>query len=326
MSNTLAQVLEQLSSDHQFTVIGDTDHRNLALRDKLAEKENFASLARSGVKHLFLEFPAQLNPLAQQLAQGEISRSDFVGELEDKFRPNFLITPEAQQHMRENTATLIETAKQHGITTHFVDPGNGVTALNRDFEERGNYLIKAMLDDKQKDNPADYKEIKGLLTDTFNTTAKGEQRIVALMTDWVQQLPPARLKEVTEGLPKLHDDSMEKRLDDRALADNIKAVAGNEKAAIFYGNEHGSYQGGLTDLLGSEKCSRILLLGARRELEDVIEPKIDRELEHRTLKGFYALEEGIYEPISLGGLEKTNLSQLSLPTEKTPTHKPPGLQ
>lgn len=324
MSNTLAQVLEQQSSNHQYMMIGDTDHRNLALRDKLAEEENFAALARSGVKHLFLELPMEFDPLAQQLSQGKISRAVFLDEMKEKYRPNFQGKPDDRQHLNENTATLIETARKYGITTHFSDPGNGSFELGIGIRQQGDYLIKAMMTDKQTSDPQVYNEVKGILTNTFNTTAKGEQRIVAVMSEWIQQMPPDKLVQVRAGMPEISDEALARRLDDRELAAHIKAVAKDEKAAIFYGHEHGNYVGGLTDLLGAEKCSRVLLLGAQRRLEDVMEPKVDQQLEHRALAGFYAIEEDVFKPVSLGQFGEISSPRPSL-AEKKPSQRPPQM-
>jgi hypothetical protein len=333
MGDALSEILKELCRDNQFVVVGDHDHAATALQQHFARRETFDAMSSAGVKHVFIEQPQVLAPLAQQLAEGSMTRDQFI----DKLNENRIKLHDTSKETDAAVADMILNAKAAGITVHFADPGTGIATILQRKEREGNQLLDVIHAEMAVTDPARLDEMKRLTSGSTEDLLRNAEQVKTLLKTWHDALPAARQEALRKKFDSIWsetpDGEIAARLDDTALAEFIRSKAGNEKSVVFYGSSHGAYSNDLDDMLGTDKTRRIIMAPDKesytphREIDGL-------SIDPNPAVGIYYLRENRFEPtpratpamIDLGGLSRSGglLDEKAIPSYDSTTKPLPA--
>lgn len=279
MGSQLAPLLREVSSQHQFTVIGDSDHSDARLPRALAQSENIKALVDSGVRHLFLERPQHMDSLLRRYESGEFT-DDHFRILLNSMTPSAQVglgaqsfSPQQAQEVALAMADLIIAAKENGIKVHFVDDsavGQKLDQLVDVTAKTERKIIDFALASMDHHQPAAAEQLRLKLANEGITHEFGNQIFAHLKSVMSPSQLNTYFDEAMSGVRMAQDDWAKARIDgDRELAQRILGLAGTEKATIFYGNAHGLHQDDLDNHLGD---ARRIVLASKIEALDLLHP------------------------------------------------------
>jgi hypothetical protein len=238
----------------QYIFFGDNNHSDTRIPDYFFGGDNIKNMVASGIKHVFLERPYQMQNLVDDLAAGKITVDQFVEEHHKKLPVGWLNEADAKQLAR-NLGNAIVKLDAAGVKTHFVDD---VTRLRNRLGPDG---LKPFAEMQKGVREYHAQHANGrpfifhsklVLAYTFNNLAK----------------KGAAAKADMQGLAKAGQVIMEERHNDTETAARIRAIAGGEKSAILYGAAHGFKENDLDNLLGRDKVVRVDLHGDKLVFSD----------------------------------------------------------
>jgi len=243
MSGTITNHIGKLARENQFTVIGDMDHSDPAVSKYVHGLEVMQALKDAGVKHVFVELPRELQHVADDLANGRITKDQYIKQMSKEMDLNFVADPKEVEKHHGRMADMIVFAKKNGMRVDFADDGTGTNAmvggpppspeLTKMIEESATAsLKKAGLPVTGK---ADQDVLKAVLSprsqeDFFNEIIK--------RMDALPEAQRSKIIEEVQGLNKHVKDGLTQRFDDRNLYDHVTSVSGGQKSAIIYGGHH----------------------------------------------------------------------------------------
>jgi hypothetical protein len=195
-------MIRMVAKNTDLIVLGDTHHNNADVRGIASKEDNMVALANAGVSDIFIEYNQDLQPLADDLAAGEISRDKFTVEF-DKHYHNVQGNEKGQ--VTSQVADMIQKGSELGIHIHFANPENGQEAirnLRKESERLDHDVLLAMWDETYEGKKIDFENRKNDIT----------RRVKAAAID---------------------------RFDDQQLAAFINQTA-KGKSVLIYGAGHGS--------------------------------------------------------------------------------------
>ena len=275
---TARQALEPLPIDadfsklvagpQQYTLLGDTYHPDLSIRSFASRDGTMAALEANGVKHLFIELPAALNvpgrkfqDIVDDLAGAAVrdpqsvaaARQKFIEQIRATDYTAFYLTPDQLESFYGITADMVVNAARHGIRVHCADVDQLLT------EHRSPVLVAYF--DKMNRAYQKYAEdhasdLEGLTPEQIRAKMQGfRDRFVGGYSKKYQQ-------EIVELLLKERFEA------DGQLAAFIRTIAGNDKSAVFYGDDHFMHPAALDDspglyalLGGADRVKMVAILG-----------------------------------------------------------------
>lgn len=204
--------------------IGDTSHTACATRYHLASRNLLKMMAESGVLHVCLEIPDELDEAIKQFQTGEMT--------EEEFRRNLAsLTPfnsgaVTKEDYVNGIVKTIQTASSLGMSVHAVDPGFWRIEKNLILE----YLSAP---ERQKTWPEDERRA---VYNLYKTVEKMEKSTDAfgLSFEGISSKTLNSLKQHIENINSLFNE----RFNDADLAQNILNATGGEKFAVIYGAGH----------------------------------------------------------------------------------------
>jgi len=242
-SGPLARALE---NPPQFIAIADTNHRDLSIPAAVASPTTIAVLAAAGTKHLFIERSASMQPLADAVAAGTLSRDDFITQMTNKYHLNFQKKPEEIRLAHSITFDMITNAKAKGIKVHYIDSQT--------------YAVRRTPEAIAWREAFDRYVIEQAKQDNINYAALNEKDKISYRINSFCKFLTGKPKEF---LQRLEQVVLNERLaSDGDIAANIKKIAGTDRAAIFYGGEHDRHQGvNFVSYLGEANVRKLALFG-----------------------------------------------------------------
>lgn len=234
----------EVAASNQFVSIGDTNHLDVDIHEIFSRNEMMESLASSGVKHVLLETPVEMQAVANMYINQAITRDEFMAIAEMFRRPVAHNDADRDAHAAYLARTL-DSAKENGIQVHFVDGDEGTIDpekldlhIDNEFPLMMNWL------EYVRENP-DYFEL---------SQQDRLQKYNEFLGSYVVNHP--EYFENYQSYRVYKPDNMtseEFRLSfDPHVAARIKDLVGEDKAAILYGNAHLNRQSGDIDAeLGS---------------------------------------------------------------------------
>lgn len=245
----------QLMAQNRYTLIGDTNHSDWGVRSYFFGDENVNNMAAAGVKHVFIEFPANAQYLVEDLAAGKITKEDFIKGATDEVAPLWW-TDQQTHDFYAQVADMVMNLNQHGIKFYFIDTGLK-NSMGPEEQQFFYDLAESLLDYMAENNP-DVKTMssKELMAHTFITVTTRS------FFD-----PSFREKMV-----RVHENMMKERLgtDNVIIADQIREKSNGEKSVILYGMAHVLRDNDLDELLGPDNTVTINLYGSRDTYADFI--------------------------------------------------------
>ncbi|MCB9990868.1 MAG: hypothetical protein H6867_05765 [Rhodospirillales bacterium] len=241
----------------QFTFFGDTNHSESRIRAYFFGDENAENLIDSGIKHVFIEYPDNMQFLVDDLASGLMSREKFIETMSLNIRPLWW-TSKQTDHYHGMMADMILKLSKNGVSFHFADPGLSNSSMS---DESRNVLMDVtgvLIEELVKENP-DLQAMQPL--EMFITMQKFIYK--KMLTD----------PEYKDRVAKAMTDLLEKRLgeDNVAIADKIRDIAGNDKAVILYGAAHILREHDLDEMLGGPDNTQIVnLYGTEQQYGDFL--------------------------------------------------------
>lgn len=230
---------QRLMGQRQFTIFGDTNHSDKRIHDFFFSAENAQNILQSGIKHVFLERPYQMQGVFDQLGRGEISEEDFMTatmnmhNLDEK-----PVITDAMCRTISNTARFCRTMMQNNIPVHCIDDRDHL-----DQDDLSN-ILGSMI-----------KLQKHVISKGDPTAIIHGRIVMSFVLEKV--LPESSSQNDRAADAKQAEQFLKERVDDTKLAEDIKRVAGDEKSVILYGTGHGSGQNDLDDLLGKDNVIRV---------------------------------------------------------------------
>ena len=178
IQTSFEQVIRSTAQNSDLTIIGDSNHSKVEIRNDAMNTESLIAMAETGVTHLFVEVDQTLQPLADDLIQNKSSP-----DAKEKFSRAFYEEygdakgNETGAYTRQLIDTIL-TADRLGIQVHFANPANGREESNAAEEYAENNLddeegIKAKYEIANKARFNDQQ-----LAEFINQTAKGEKSVV----------------------------------------------------------------------------------------------------------------------------------------------------
>lgn len=245
----------QLLENKKYTFYGDMSHTVGAVRSYFFGAENTQNIINADVKHVFIEYPQQMQNLVDDLASGTTTKDEFVDEITAQISPLWW-SPEQMRGYHKMMADMIVDLNEAGIKMHFADPGmgsSGMSAESKDllFEMAG-VVVREM-------------EASGV-----NASMSSMEIFIATQKFiYGKVLADPNFKD---RLQKLYDDFFEKRLgeDNEHIASFIQTQANDEKSVILYGAAHMMREHDLDEMLGAEDTQLIGLYGDKRQYGDAL--------------------------------------------------------
>lgn len=233
-TNNLPEIISRAGAHGDHILIGDTDHSQLDIHQRVASPDVLKALAENGISKIFIERDQTLQNFADQLYQGEIDRDQFIDRMSARMEMMH-VDEDISRQFHASTADLILGAKGFGMEVYFADPGvenlkfpsEIIAAYDQVFarylEENG--ISQSDSDEYLKD-PEKHNDFKAYAVDRI-VGIVGADRYQELMKDWIPQ----------------------QRLDDTNLAKFINEKSGGEPVAVFYGSSHMQTERGIDELL-----------------------------------------------------------------------------
>ena len=239
--------------EKQYTFYGDTNHTVGEIRDFFFGEENTSYLINSGVKHVFIEYPDNLQYIVTELEQGVLTKEEFVEELTDNINPLWW-NDEQTKHYHTLMADMIVTLHEAGASMHFVDPGLGNSGMKQESKELLFEIAGEMVGVLEEDG------INGSMSSMEIFFATQKFIYTKLATD----------PDFEKKLEDLYTDFFEQRLgkDNERIAANIEAIAGDDRSVILYGAAHIMREHDLDEMLGEDKSQTISLYKNKHDYAD----------------------------------------------------------
>lgn len=241
---------------NQFTIYGNANYMHGEIRDYFFSKQHTDHLIASHIKHVFLEYPKDLQYIVDLLYDGSLDKQKFVESLNDNIKPLWWTLDQAD-HYHGLMADMILALKDSGAKLHFVDPGLGPSGMGDEskailFEMAG--VTIELLEKEGAVNPS----MSSL--DIFIAMQK-------FVYQKITQDP-----EFKNKLENLYKDFFEKRLgtDNEVIAENIRNIAGDGKSVIFYGAAHIMREYDLDEMLGESNVKTISLYSTKADYADAL--------------------------------------------------------
>jgi len=350
MADDFGKILSDAARDHQYVVLGDSFHADGNLLRFAAKPEHMRALAAQGVKHFFLEQEELANPAFQLYQDGHLSRPDMLKRL-DLYAPHIVgggaaltLTAEQRNSRIQGMIELLDNAKANGIRVHCIYDNAGTSEMINLMGAStafGNRLSEEM--QRTIKDPAELRKLDAITTDLGHgkNLMQDMERFMEIAERWLEQQTP----EYRQKLAKEYQDDVEgkklalgkARIDaDINIAQRMKDIAGESKAAIFYGTGHGMHANDLDDHLPS--ATRILIApdagfsSLLRPLQAVLMDPA-RGADPRPALGMYALKEqkfisgtqqGIDAFCTSGLVDVSKLSLCEAPLEAQPLAAQPA--
>lgn len=256
-----------------YIVIGDTNHTKLTVRNAASSAEMVDGLAQAGVSVIALEFPQQLDYIAQEYLNSDGS-PEAANRFDQQMNDNFFTMNEGEvskQDMIASVRATIDHARTYQMDVRFVDPGNGADALTEPFA-----LAESAMEWYAEDTGTvpDYNDQSYVASAVAHSIEQGyfspeeETTItdfalaadpVLRATEWYSEQTGTELEITQTYISQAHVYAMEngfysdeerqaisdygqkfidQRFDDSQLAQNIVDASGGQKTAVIYGSWH----------------------------------------------------------------------------------------
>jgi hypothetical protein len=231
-----SEVIQQVTSENQFTLFQDFNHDDKSVNNFIHSKEFVQDLAKGGTKHLVLEGLESNQKSVDAYMSGKMSREDFEktvvkeGWVDDDFKN---INP---KDYASNLSETLDAARENGIKIHYCERGNNEPYS--DLREGVNSELQLT-----KDGGNGYKTV-GELREAYSKFKSPEgkktyEKLVEMGFDDKTALDDPKFQK------NLDDKFFKERNDnDKQLADDIAKATKGEKTAVVYGAAHGNKRDG----------------------------------------------------------------------------------
>ena len=208
-------VIGKATTESQITLVEDA-HDEPERRQGMFH--SLEAMARSGVKHVFMESPAFLQPALNRLQDGKIDFETYSAAAKEEIGKQGFSRPEwdhekAAQRKAELEHFLSE-AKKLGIRIHYVDEPPEIARTHPHAKEYLALDVKLTERSAAVGEKAAWSEIKAELKERFGEDA------VADFFQFNKTLSHQRFEE------------------NKMVAERIHQIAGSEKSVVFYGAAH----------------------------------------------------------------------------------------
>lgn len=229
----------------QYTFFGDTNHTVGEIRDYFFGAENTQQLINSGVKHVFIEYPDNLQYIVTALEEGSLTKTEFIDEITDNINPLWW-SEDQTRHYHALMADMIISLKESGAGLHFVDPGLGNSGMKQESKELLFEIAGEMVGVLEQDG------INGSMSSMEIFFATQAFIYEKLLTD----------PDFEQKLEDLYTDFFEQRLgkDNERIAANIQAIAGQDRSVVLYGAAHIMRENDLDEMLGGDSNTQTISL------------------------------------------------------------------
>jgi hypothetical protein len=243
--------LKQKACDNQFTILGDTNHKDGTIMNFVAEEATLKSLKDCGINKLFLEVRPDKQEFIDDFINGGMSREDLL--------KNIGITKRANNG---EIADVIKNAADIGIEVIAAD----ISSQELDTNAHGIYISMGMLALAEVVKDSGDLELAKKVRDfaTLGIPLSAEDNDQYALTLFENKDHPS----FAEGFGLLAEADRIKaqnvsRTDDTFLARFIKDhTAPGEHVAILFGNAHAADRSvGIDVQLGPENTAWIALKG-----------------------------------------------------------------
>jgi hypothetical protein len=206
--NVIDTYLEDIFRQRQFTLFGDSDHSSLSVQTFLWHPHRLDMMARSGIKHVGIEYDRGHQPYLDRIASGELSGEEYAS----LFRRTYL-TRENNRVYSILLARGVRQLAENGVKVHCIDTSRS------DFEIGGRASL-------------DFRAQASVLGQEMCAASGGKPRIS------MRRL--YGLMEPRLGIRFMREYPVFKGLreDDRDRTRIMEELCGGEKGIIFFGNKH----------------------------------------------------------------------------------------
>jgi len=239
----LADQIGNVAANNTYTYLADPDHRDAALLEVTGHDDTMRALARSGVKHIALEY---LGPGDQGVLDA-YARGD-VSERSMKYFIDEMVPQGVDTYMQSDESfhgpalyNLIRNARENGIKVHGVNGQEGaedpefMKQIFKDREKASLALVKEM--DKNPaffsmSNDEKYDHVRKTLAEAGLNASQVDQQMLVMGWDTFYD-------EKGEPDYTISEEFLLRRmLEDRKLSERIEDVTNGEKTVVLYGERH----------------------------------------------------------------------------------------
>jgi hypothetical protein len=235
------QVTENVARARKYVLFQDYYHLDEANFVYAFSKENLDALHSAGKKHFVVENLSIDQSLIDNLANGKISKKDFVQEL-NKLNHEFQTDAERQQ-THNAMADGILYAKELGIKFHALDELTPLSIFMQVITNpEGRQAVRDQTNTVQDHEPL----LVGHVINVLISTDKSNEYVDKIY-DSIEKLGITLDDEVESKdlVNKVAAATITERIDaDKDLAARIVKATNNEGAAIFFGAGHGNWRDG----------------------------------------------------------------------------------
>ncbi len=236
----IVKKIGELARGNDIVLIGDNKHPDLNLQHFIMSGAVVDSLYDAGVKQIFIEMPQELQYHADDLANGVITRQQFIDNMEGRVT-NLWYDDAGFDDFIGMRADLIIHAHEKGMKVQFADPGTGFhRKLPQEIVQMNDDIARGVFESHGLTFSADADENKA----TIGRNPEIAREIDNKKIECYSHLPDADKQRIADEFASQENDSdqiqldMPARLNDTRLADYISDVAQGQKSAIIYGGTH----------------------------------------------------------------------------------------
>ncbi len=208
-------VIGQAAAESQIVLIEDIHNETQRWEEML---QSLPAMAHSGVKHLFLESPAYMQPALDRLQDGKINFDEFGAEVREINAKRGVPTPhwdhKAEKQQKEEFEHFITDAKKAGIRVHYVDEPPEIARTDPHTKEYLGIGVRYSERIAQIGIDGAWKETMAELTKRF-----GDHGV----------------KDFIDFNTTLHEQRL---AENGRVAETIHHIARSEKSVVFYGAAH----------------------------------------------------------------------------------------
>ncbi|MDB5491779.1 MAG: hypothetical protein JWO78_1628 [Micavibrio sp.] len=277
----------------QFTLLADTNHGDPSI--VLGIAENVAAMARSGVRHMIIEYPP--NDLTQQMIEKLYARPpqvtyDEVRKNSDWFNSSSPPTEATRRESGKAYAEMLINCHKNGIRFHLGGDTLGQEAAERmrELREKQDWLDRtgAMMDPLYQGYQ---KEGRGYLVKQGLAEKDGPSFVEDALRQY-QDKKQTLGNEIDKAQKAAFDEQTEKRMGPAAedsRAQRFIRTANGEKAVVMFGVDHINHDNDLNEALDRRLQAEALKKGSAFEQTRTIDiygsRAAERELRDAGLAG-----------------------------------------
>lgn len=254
-----AALYPELMQKGQFFLFGDTNHSDARIQLFFYSPENVAAMARAGIRHIAPEIEPEYQDIVNEAAAGRIAADDFFAQMMKRTR-ELGMTPETDGKDTSSIQMQLEKSERYRLMAEGLVLMHKAGMKIHCLDDRS-HIPKEMM----KGVVERSRELRKFIASRAGPPAISHGKVeLAFMMDRLKNNAAQEEKILRDISSLIHI----RKKDDAYLAARIADAAGEEKAAILFGDGHAREKNGLYENLGRHKTVYVALHGDKNFYAD----------------------------------------------------------